>query len=192
MARLGFYFDSHLCVGCRTCQVSCKDRNRLDVDILFRRVRSFEVGTYPNARGYHYSGACNHCQDAKCVKGCPTKALHFDADGTVQHDIDVCIGCQYCTWNCPYGAPQYVADIGKTRKCDSCKPLRDLGKNPVCVDACMMRALDFGDLDILEDKHGHNLVSEIACLETAVTCNPSLLINAKPLTLDANFVEVTQ
>ena len=190
MARLGFYFDGRYCIGCRTCQVACKDRNRLEVGTLFRRVRTFETGVYPNAIAYHISMGCNHCAEAKCVKGCPTKAMHFDADGTVQHDINKCIGCQYCTWNCPYGAPQFMKDIGKSRKCDSCKSLRDLNQNPVCVDACPMRVLEFGDLDALKAKHGADLVNELPCLAAAKICDPSLLINPKACALNPSFTEI--
>ncbi|MEA5021611.1 Anaerobic dimethyl sulfoxide reductase chain B [bioreactor metagenome] len=188
---LGFYFDVNKCIGCRTCQVACKDRNRLDVGILFRRVKSYETGAYPAARVYHYSGACNHCQEAKCVQGCPTGALHFADDGTVQHDRKKCVGCKYCTWNCPYSVPQFIEEAGVIGKCDSCKDLRDAGDNPVCVDACLMRCLEFGDLDQLAAKHGAaHLVKELPVLPSAQVTNPSLLINPRKFSLDPQHKEV--
>ena len=66
----GFYFNQQMCIGCRTCQVACKDKNDLEVGYLFRRVESFEVGEFPAPATFHYSGACNHCHTRpvwKCV-----------------------------------------------------------------------------------------------------------------------------
>lgn len=190
MSRLGFYFDSQMCIGCRTCQVACKDKNDLDVDVNFRTVSSFEVGTYPNSIWFHFSAACNHCEDPKCVIGCPTGAMHISEDGTVQHDENKCIGCQYCVWNCPYGAPQFIESKGKVGKCNSCKDLRDKGENPACVDACVMRCLKFGDLDKLEAENGSELISELPILPKSSTSKPSLLIKPKDAALNPNFRKI--
>ncbi|TWH57190.1 4Fe-4S dicluster protein [Desulfitobacterium sp. LBE] len=105
MSQYGFYFDMTSCIGCRTCQVSCKDKNDLNVGTLFRQVKAFETGSYPKPGIFHYSGTCNHCENPKCVEGCPTQALHKLENGIVDHDKAKCIGCRYCTWNCPYGSP---------------------------------------------------------------------------------------
>lgn len=190
MGQLGFYFDITLCIGCRTCQIACKDKNDLDIGILFRRVKAFETGVYPNPGSYNYSSACNHCSNAKCVTGCPTGAMHYSDDGTVQHDADVCIGCRYCTWNCPYGAPQFIQEKGVVGKCDSCKNLREAGENPACVDSCPMRCLEFGDLDELRAEYGSGLVQEISVLPSADVTNPSLLINPKPCSLSSVYREM--
>lgn len=189
MAQYGFYFDMTFCIGCRTCQIACKDKNDLKIGTLFRRVRSFESGVYPKPGIYYYSGTCNHCQNAKCVKGCPTGAMHYGDDGTVQHDANLCIGCKYCTWNCPYSVPQYMEDKNIVGKCDSCKDLRDAGENPACVDACPMRALKFGDLDKLKKEYGPGSVSEIPILPSASVTKPSLLIKPKSCALDPNYKE---
>jgi len=187
---LGFYFDVNMCIGCRTCQVACKDKNDLDVGANYRRVHTVETGSYPEARRFHFSGACNHCKNAKCVTGCPTMAMHYGEDGTVQHDDTKCIGCRYCTWNCPYGAPQYIEDKGVSGKCDSCKDLRDAGGNPVCVDACLMRCLHFGDIDELRAEYGPDLVQELPILPASNITNPSLLVNPKPCSLNENYREM--
>lgn len=189
MGKLGFYFDMEACIGCRTCQMACKDKNNLDIRVLFRRVKSFETGVYPKPDAYNYSGSCNHCSEAKCVIGCPTGAMHYAEDGTVQHAKDKCIGCQYCVWNCPYGAPQYIKKNGVVGKCSSCKDLRDKGENPACVDACLMRCLHFGDLDQLKQKYGPNLVNELPILPKADVTQPSLLIKAKSCSSDRNYRE---
>ncbi len=190
MTRLGFYFDSNMCIGCRACQVACKDRNRLDVGVNFREVRTFQTGKYPNAKIYNYSGACNHCKEAKCMKNCPTGAMHLAEDGTIQHDAELCIGCKYCIWNCPYGAPAYMENLGRVGKCDSCKGLRDAGQNPVCVDACVMRCLKFGDLDVLQSEYGPGLVKEIAVLPKQDETQPSLLVKPKDCVFDPKFKEL--
>ncbi|MGE4273088.1 MAG: 4Fe-4S dicluster domain-containing protein [Desulfitobacterium sp.] len=190
MARLGFYFDSTKCIGCHVCQISCKDKHNLGLGINFRDVKSFESGVYPKAYIYHYSGACNHCAEAKCVTGCPTGAMHFGEDGTVQHDADLCIGCKYCIWNCPYNAPKYLEEKNVVGKCDSCKDLRDAGQNPACVDACLMRCLKFGDLDELKKEYGTDLVSDIAVLPSSTATKPSLLIKPKSCAFDTNYRQV--
>ena len=73
---LGFYVDMTSCIGCRTCQVACKDRHDIhEVGPRPRRVDSFECGTYPDVAMFHHVMSCNHCDDPACVKGCPTAAL---------------------------------------------------------------------------------------------------------------------
>lgn len=190
MGRLGFYIDTTACIGCRTCQVACKDKNRLDVGVLFRKVRTFQTGVYPKPAMFHYSSSCNHCADAKCVKGCPTGAMHYGEDGTVQHDNDLCIGCKYCIWNCPYGAPQYLKGKKIVAKCDSCIDLREAGQNPVCVDACLMRCLKFGDLDELKKEYGPDLVRDIPILVSSSVTKPTLLIKPKKCALDSKYTEM--
>ncbi|ACL22694.1 anaerobic dimethyl sulfoxide reductase subunit B (iron-sulfur subunit) [Desulfitobacterium sp. LBE] len=190
MGQLGFYYDMTTCMGCKACQIACKDRNDLKVGELFRRVYEFEGGIYPQVGGYYLSMGCNHCADAKCVKGCPTGAMHVAADGTVQHDQELCIGCKYCVWNCPYSVPHYFEDKSVVGKCDSCKELRDAGQNPVCVDACIMRCLKFGDLDQLKGEYGTDLVQELPILPAASQTNPSLLIQPKDEALKPDYKKV--
>jgi anaerobic dimethyl sulfoxide reductase subunit B (iron-sulfur subunit) len=69
-------------------------------------------------------------------------------------DATKCIGCRYCEWSCPYGAPQFDEAAGVMTKCDFCQDLQAAGGNPACVDACVMRALEFGDLEELRAKYG--------------------------------------
>ncbi len=188
MARIGFYFNMTACIGCKTCQVACKDKNDLDVGTIFRKVSTFETGAFPKPGVFHISMACNHCADPKCVEGCPTGAMHIAEDGTVQHNKDLCIGCQYCVWNCPYDVPQYIESIGKVGKCDLCKDLIDKGENPACVDACVMRCIEWGDLDELAKKHaGEELVSDLPILPGSNTTKPSVLINPKTVAKQKDF-----
>ena len=187
---LGFYFDQTRCTGCRVCQIACKDRLGLEAaGPLPRRVTTFETGTFPNARLYHLSVGCNHCDSPACVANCPTGAMHQDESGVVLHDDELCIGCKTCMNSCPYEAPQYAEDQDLIIKCDSCKALRDAGLNPVCVDACMMRALDFGDVDELVAKYGDGLVNELPALGDAAT-NPNIRVKVKEAASESSFKEV--
>lgn len=189
---LGFYFDQTRCVGCRVCQVACKDRLDLqNPGAVPRRVVSYELGSYPAATIFHTSVGCNHCEKPVCVANCPTGAMHKDPEtGIVLHDDDVCIGCRSCIMSCPYGAPQFDEEASLVVKCDSCKVLREAGMNPVCVDACMMRALDFGEIDELRAKYGEGLVSELPALGSADATSPNLVIKAAPAALKDDFTEI--
>lgn len=106
-----------------------------------------------------------------------------EEDGTVQHDDSKCIGCQYCVNACPYGVPKYIEDLGLVHKCDSCRTLRSEGENPACVNACPMRALEFGPIDDLRAAHP-DAVNQIAILPDASQTNPSVAIEAKPAALE--------
>jgi anaerobic dimethyl sulfoxide reductase subunit B (iron-sulfur subunit) len=80
--------------------------------------------------------------------------MHKREDGFVVVDEDVCIGCRYCHMACPYGAPQYNAAKGHMTKCDGCHTRVADGKKPICVESCPLRALDFGPIEELRQKHG--------------------------------------
>jgi anaerobic dimethyl sulfoxide reductase subunit B (iron-sulfur subunit) len=150
MTQLGFYYDMTTCIGCKTCQIACKDKNDLKVGALFRRVETFEGGKFPQPWVFHLSTSCYHCQNPKCMEVCPTAAISKREDGIVLVNADRCIGCRYCTWACPYGALQFLEEKGVIGKCDFCVDLIDKGENPACVDACVMRCLHFGDLEELK------------------------------------------
>lgn len=160
--QYAFYFDSSACSGCKACQVACKDKHGLRVGILWRRVYEVTGGTWTrsgeawvsNVFAYNVSLACNHCELPICAEVCPTQATTKRADGIVLIDPEKCIGCKYCSWACPYGAPQYDAEAGHMTKCTFCADNLDAGLPPSCVAACPLRALDFGDRTELEAKYG--------------------------------------
>jgi len=145
--QIAFFVDTTKCINCRTCEIACKDFNHAAVGQRIRRVRTFEGGEFPKIFAYNVSMSCNHCEDPICARHCPTGAYSKrESDGIVVHDPERCIGCRYCTWLCPYGAPQYDAREGRVRKCNFCLEELERGKSPVCVTACPMRAIEFGRL----------------------------------------------
>ena len=111
------------------------------------------------------------------MANCPTGAMYKDDDGTVQHDDEACIGCQTCVNSCPYGAPQFIEEDKIVQKCDTCRALREAGHEPVCVEACPMRAIEFSEMDDLRATHP-DAVSELPCTEPAATTTPNILIGA--------------
>ena len=145
---LGFYVDLASCIGCKTCQVACKDRRDIQVaGPRLRRVDTFECGTYPEVAMFHLNLSCNHCESPACVANCPTGAMYKDDDGTVQHDDEACIGCQTCVNSCPYEVPQIDEEAGVSSKCTLCFDRLDNDHRPWCVQACPAEARIVGDLN---------------------------------------------
>lgn len=190
MTQFSFHFNQNDCIGCKVCQIACNDRNDLTPGVTFRRVESYATGTFPKVGMYHFSRSCNHCAKPACVANCPSGAMQkSEDDGTVSIDLSVCIGCGTCVKSCPYGVPVLREDKGTSGKCDGCKSFRDAGQNPVCVDACVMRALDWGTMEELAKKYP-DAVSDISILPDSSETNPSLLITPKATALDADFTQI--
>jgi Fe-S-cluster-containing dehydrogenase component/DMSO reductase anchor subunit len=132
-----FHFDMRKCIGCKCCVVACNEQNGNPASINWRRVAEIEAGYFPAATRAFLSMGCNHCLEPTCLSGCPVDAYVKDAvTGIVRHSADACIGCQYCTWNCSYGVPQYNAERGVVGKCDMCHGRLAHGQTPACVAAC--------------------------------------------------------
>ena len=137
-----FHFDMGKCIGCKCCVVACNEQNGNPAAINWRRVGEIEGGWYPRTERSYLSMACNHCVNPTCLSGCPVDAYTKDpVTGIVLHSADACIGCQYCTWNCSYGVPQYNPERGVVSKCDMCHGRLALGQSPACVSACPTGAI---------------------------------------------------
>jgi len=144
----GFYFNADNCIACHACEAACSEKNDNPAHIAFRSVGFVEGGTYPNYQRLNISMACNHCDDPVCLKGCPTRAYtKFAEYGAVLQDPDICFGCGYCTWVCPYNAPQLDPVKGQVSKCNMCVDRLEVGLKPACVSACLGKALDFGVIE---------------------------------------------
>ncbi len=186
MTQYGFYIDTTRCTGCKTCELSCKDDNDLDIGVNWRRIYEYGGGSWvQNEDGtwnqdvfaYHVSISCNHCDQPACTKACPTGAMHKrEQDGLVAVNAEVCVGCRYCEMACPYGAPQFDPEKKLMTKCDGCFDRVEQGLQPICVGSCPLRALEFGPIDELRAKYGDR--ADIAPLPDSGMTKPNLVIKA--------------
>lgn len=190
MNQNGFLFNGARCTGCKTCELACKDYKDLSKDVAYRKVYDYEGGTWaPAGDGtyttsafiYHMSIACNHCENPACAHVCPTGAMHKESDtGLVLVDATKCIGCGYCHMACPYNAPKVDREKGHSVKCDGCKSRVTQGKRPICVEACPLRALDFGSVERLNRQMPDFKQAAIAPLPDPSYTDPNLFIKAAP------------
>lgn len=146
MTRLGFAFDTNKCTGCNACQIACIIENQLDFSTHWRQVVTFNEHHHPEIPVFHLSMACNHCVDPPCMKYCPALAYFKDVKyETVQIDTKKCIGCKYCSWVCPYDAPEYQKNTGVVTKCTLCQTRLEENLNPACVALCPTDALQLSE-----------------------------------------------
>ncbi len=144
MAQVGWIIDLKKCIGCRSCFVACKSENNTPLRTDWRYVVERESGTYPTPKREFISLACNHCDEPACEKSCPVDAISKRADdGIVLIDQDKCIGCRYCMFACPYGAPRIDTDTGKVSKCTMCMHRVDAGFQPACATTCLTGAIQY-------------------------------------------------
>ncbi|WP_250656942.1 DmsC/YnfH family molybdoenzyme membrane anchor subunit [Alkalimarinus coralli] len=144
----GFHFTADNCIGCHACEAACSEKNGNPAHLAFRSVGYVEGGSYPDYKRLNISMACNHCDNPVCLKGCPTRAYTKHAEyGAVLQDPDTCFGCGYCTWVCPYNAPQLDPIEGQVSKCNMCVDRLEVGLKPACVSACLGNALNFGVIE---------------------------------------------
>jgi Fe-S-cluster-containing dehydrogenase component len=168
MTQLALVIDLNVCVGCHACVTSCKswntsgesgtliDENPYGKDptgTFFNRVQTYEVGQFPATETVHFPKSCLHCEEPPCVPVCPTGASYKrESDGLVLVDYDKCIGCNYCSWACPYGARELDEGRKEMSKCTLCvdridnQQLPPDERKPACVMACPTNARLFGDV----------------------------------------------
>ena len=146
-----FVFDPNHCTGCQACELACSIENDLGPDRSWREVITFNADAVPGLPRFHLSLACNHCSEPACMYACPALAYERDTEsGAVLLEPDRCIGCRYCSWACPYGAPRFEEARGVMGKCTFCAHrLRD-GLEPACATLCPTGALGFADLPASE------------------------------------------
>jgi len=146
-----FHFDMGKCIGCKCCEVACHEQNNNPPDVKWRSVGELEGGEFPHTTRLYVSMACNHCVEPTCLSGCPVDAYYKDpTTGAVRMKDDACIGCGYCTWNCPYEAPQMNPERGMVTKCDFCHNRLTDGLLPACVQACPSDAIEIERVHIEE------------------------------------------
>ncbi len=139
--------DQSRCIGCHACTTACKSENDVPVGVSRTYVKSVDVGTFPQVRRAFQVTRCNQCADAPCVAACPTGAMHTRADGIVDFDKRICIGCKACMAACPYDAIFINPEDHSAEKCNFCAHRLDIGLEPACVVVCPTEAILVGDLN---------------------------------------------
>ena len=181
MSELGFFTDTTVCIGCKACEVACKQWNDLPAaDFEFRKLGSYDnTGSLGAATWRHVrfvedvpavedmpdlvevaggqrwvfmSDVCKHCTNAGCLDACPTGAIIRTEFDTVVIQPDVCNGCGYCVPSCPFGVVDRDHDDGRAAKCTLCYDrLRD-GLEPSCAKACPTDSIQFGPHEELRER----------------------------------------
>ena len=181
MARMKFLCDAERCIECNGCVTACKQEHDVPWGVNRRRVVTINDGV-PGERSM--SVACMHCSDAPCMAVCPVDCFYRTDDGVVLHDKDLCIGCGYCFYACPFGAPQFpqlgtFGVRGKMDKCTFCaggpeannsdEEFAKYGRNrlaegklPACAEMCSTKALLAGDADVVSDIYRERVTNRAA------------------------------
>ena len=143
-----FRSDYSKCVGCHACVVACTVENSTVPPLNWRKVNHFNRQKLPLLGFVHQSLACNHCQEAPCLKACPSGAYKIDPETkAVIHTPELCLGCKYCTWVCPFDAPKFNAQSGIVEKCHLCYHRLKEGQIPACAQNCPTGALSFDEIE---------------------------------------------
>jgi formate dehydrogenase iron-sulfur subunit len=179
--RVGFFTDTSICIGCKACEVACKEWNAVPEDGLLLTGMSYDntVGlsastwrhvafieqrvprvaddgggsdAHVELRWLMSSDVCKHCSEAGCLDVCPTGALMRTEFGTVVVQDDVCNGCGYCVSACPFGVIGRRESDGGAHKCTLCYDRLGDGLMPACAKACPTESIQFGPLDELRDR----------------------------------------
>jgi formate dehydrogenase iron-sulfur subunit len=167
--RVGFFTDSSICIGCKACEVACKEWNALPTEGLdflamsydntgelgsdsWRHVAFIEQKRDGEVRWLMNSDVCKHCTRAACLDVCPTGALFRTEFGTVVVQEDVCNGCGYCVPACPFGVIDRREADGRAFKCTMCYDRLKGGLQPACATACPTRSIQFGPLSEMRER----------------------------------------
>ncbi|NJP26978.1 4Fe-4S dicluster domain-containing protein [Microbispora sp. SCL1-1] len=163
--RVGFFTDTSICIGCKACEVACKEWNDVPDDGFVFRATSYDntgalgASTWrhvafieQDGRWLMSSDVCKHCTHAACLDVCPTGALFRTEFDTVVVQPDVCNGCGYCVPACPYGVIDRRQDDGRAWKCTLCYDRLRGGMEPACAKACPTKSIQFGPLDELRQR----------------------------------------
>jgi formate dehydrogenase iron-sulfur subunit len=175
MSTTAFLTDSTLCIGCKACEVACKEWNGIAQDGMewsgysydntgsvghstWRHVKFVERFAEPGVGGNHQgqdaswsfsSDVCKHCENAGCLEACPTGSIVRTEFGGVYVQPDICNGCSYCVVSCPFGVVQRNPEDGRAFKCTFCYDRQKAGLKPACAKACPTESIKFGELEEL-------------------------------------------
>ena len=174
MSVTAFLTDSTLCIGCKACEVACKEWNDVSEDGLnfsgysydntgavgastWRHVKFVEANTAPGLGGNageqatwtFSSDVYKHCENAGCLEACPTGSIVRTEFGGVFVQPDVCNGCGYCVVSCPFGVIERNPHDGRAFKCTFCYDRQKVGLQPACAKACPTESIKFGEFERL-------------------------------------------
>jgi formate dehydrogenase iron-sulfur subunit len=198
MTTTGFFTDSTICIGCKACEVACKEWNEVPADgfrwsglsydntvglghSTWRHVKFVEheaaMGAGGNAPDYltwqFSSDVCKHCENAGCLEACPTGSIIRTEFGSVYVQPDICNGCGYCVVTCPFGVIDRRPDDGRAFKCTFCYDRQKVGLEPACAKACPTGSILFGDLDELQQVADRRIAQlHAAGMQDATIYNP--------------------
>jgi formate dehydrogenase iron-sulfur subunit len=177
--RVGFFTDTTVCIGCKACEVACKEWNLVPEDGLNWTGKSYDnteqldantwrhvafIEQHPAREDFRWlmsSDVCKHCTHAGCLDVCPTGAIFRTEFGTVVIQDDVCNGCGYCVTACPFGVigKRELGGDGGMHKCTLCYDRLEEGHEPACAKACPTDSIQFGPLDELLERANGRLES---------------------------------
>lgn len=167
---MGFFTDTTVCIGCKACEVACKQWNALPADGMTWSGQSYDNTLHLSATTWRHvsfaeeekpdggvkwllnSDVCKHCTAAPCQDACPTGALIYNEFGAVYLQQDVCNGCGYCVVACPFGVLGRSEDDGLAHKCTLCYDRQKDGLEPACAKSCPTDAIVFGPVAALQER----------------------------------------
>jgi len=177
MSVTAFLTDSTLCIGCKACEVACKEWNGISEDGLdwsgysydntgalgastWRHVKFIEHEPTPGFGGNaaaqpswtFSSDVCKHCEVAGCLEACPTGSIVRTEFGGVYVQPDVCNGCGFCVVSCPFGVIERNQNDGRAFKCTFCYDRQKEGLPPACAKACPTESIKFGEIGTLREE----------------------------------------
>ncbi|HYF94553.1 MAG TPA: 4Fe-4S dicluster domain-containing protein [Symbiobacteriaceae bacterium] len=147
MTRYAYFVDLSICAGCESCTVACQNKNGLEPEQVYTRVKRNFTGAFPKVASTFVTTQCMHCENPPCTEVCPTGASYKSAEGPVIVEESKCIDCKYCMTACPYDARIADEDDRVVKKCTMCLDRLQQGKSPACVQTCLTGARLVGDLD---------------------------------------------
>jgi len=185
MSVTAFLTDSTLCIGCKACEVACKEWNGVPEDgfkwsgFSYDNTGSLGASTWRHVKFVEHapeagfggnaaevnswtfsSDVCKHCENAGCLEACPTGALVRTEFGGVFLQPDVCNGCGYCVVTCPFGVVARNEEDGRAFKCTFCYDRQKAGLVPACAKACPTESIQFGEIGHLQQK-AHERVRDL-------------------------------